>query len=48
MNFDDGTKARSLLDEVYRKLDASSRAEAVDQAREAGLLRDEPNTPVGQ
>ena len=33
---------------VYRKLDASSRAEAVDRAREAGLLRDETSTPVGQ
>ena len=33
---------------IYRKLGASSRAEAVDQAREAGLLRDEPYTTVGQ
>jgi LuxR family transcriptional regulator, maltose regulon positive regulatory protein len=33
---------------IYRKLDASSRAEAVDQAREAGLLPDEPSTHVGQ
>jgi LuxR family transcriptional regulator, maltose regulon positive regulatory protein len=33
---------------IYRKLDVSSRAEAVDQAREAGLLRDETSTPVGQ
>ena len=33
---------------IYRKLDASSRAEAVDQAREAGLLRDEARTPVGR
>ena len=33
---------------IYRKLDASSRAEAVDQAREAGLLRDEPTTQVGR
>ena len=33
---------------IYRKLDASSRAEAVDQAREAGLLRDEASTPVGR
>jgi LuxR family maltose regulon positive regulatory protein len=33
---------------VYRKLNASSRAEAVDQAREAGLLPDEPSAPVGQ
>ena len=33
---------------IYRKLGASSRAEAVDQAREAGLLRDEPYTKVGQ
>jgi LuxR family maltose regulon positive regulatory protein len=31
---------------IYRKLDVSSRAEAVDQAREAGLLRDEPTTQV--
>jgi LuxR family maltose regulon positive regulatory protein len=33
---------------IYRKLDASSRTEAVDQAREAGLLRDEAGTPVGR
>jgi LuxR family maltose regulon positive regulatory protein len=33
---------------IYRKLDASSRAEAVDQAREAGLLRDESSTSVGR
>ena len=33
---------------IYRKLDASSRTEAVDQAREAGLLRDEASTPVGR
>ncbi len=33
---------------IYRKLDASSRAEAVDQAREAGLLPDEPSTHMGQ
>ena len=33
---------------IYRKLDASSRAEAVDQGREAGLLPDEPSDHVGQ
>jgi LuxR family maltose regulon positive regulatory protein len=27
---------------IYRKLDASSRREAVDRARSAGLLSDEP------
>ena len=31
---------------IYRKLDASSRAEAVNRAREVGLLHDEPNTTV--
>ncbi len=33
---------------IYRKLDASSRAEAVDQARTAGLLPDEPGATVGE
>jgi LuxR family transcriptional regulator, maltose regulon positive regulatory protein len=33
---------------IYRKLDASSRAEAVDQGREAGLLPDEPSAHTGQ
>ena len=32
---------------IYRKLDVSSRAEAVDQAHGAGLLRDDPGTQVG-
>jgi LuxR family transcriptional regulator, maltose regulon positive regulatory protein len=31
---------------IYRKLGASSRAEAVDQAHEAGLLRDEASGPA--
>ena len=33
---------------IYRKLDVSSRAQAVNRAREAGLLRDEPSTPLGR
>ena len=33
---------------IYRKLDASSRAEAVDRAREGGLLEDELHTPLGE
>ena len=31
---------------IYRKLDASSRAEAVDRARQVGLLHDDPSTSV--
>ena len=33
---------------IYRKLGASSRAEAVDRARDAGLVREEPSAPAGQ
>jgi LuxR family transcriptional regulator, maltose regulon positive regulatory protein len=33
---------------IYRKLDASSRAAAVDRAREVGLLPDEPSAPMGE
>jgi LuxR family maltose regulon positive regulatory protein len=33
---------------IYRKLDVSSRAEAVDEARNAGLLPDEPSARLEQ
>ena len=37
---------KSHTQAVYRKLGASSRAEAVDRARSAGLLDEEPALPT--